>query len=310
MPDAVIAWVNGDDPSHKEKRTFFLEQEKTDNLRRGATEHTRFADNNEIWFCIHFIRKNAPWIHRIFLVTDNQVPVWLSDELKKSLNVIMIDHRVIFSGFEDCLPTFNANTIETMLFRIPGLSDNFLYFNDDVFLIRPTREQDYFAGNKLRVRGKWRWTNRYIRSAYKMFDWSKRLNGYVGHRGNARYFSSCNRLFHLAHAPYPVNKHILEQVFPSSKELRSQIKHRFRNRKQFQTNGLATNIAFKKHLAKKGPDDWGYICSNYYEDGTLNRHLDFYRANRKVKSLCIQSMDQASSSQEASMKRLLLDFLE
>ena len=46
------------------------------------------------------------------------------------------------------LPTYNSHTIELNLHRIPGLSENFVYFNDDVFLIRPVTPQHFFKNGK------------------------------------------------------------------------------------------------------------------------------------------------------------------
>ena len=48
------------------------------------------------------------------------------------VQISVIDHSQIME--ESIIPTFNSNTIECNMHRIPGLLENFLYFNDDVFV--------------------------------------------------------------------------------------------------------------------------------------------------------------------------------
>jgi len=305
MIDAVITWVDGDDPKHIQKRAFFLKHENKENLRKGAAEKTRFANNNEIWYCIKLIRKNAAWINNIFLVTDDQKPKWLDTKLQKELNISIIDHRIIFAGYEDYLPTFNATTIETMLFKIPGLSDNFLYFNDDVFLTRPTKREDYFRGNKLAFRGTWRFMNRYLYFLQKKYESYKKKEGYVGLRGNAKFFPTKQKLFMLAHAPYPLNKHALGNIFLGHIALINQIKHRFRNKRQLHTIGLAANIALQNKQAKVGANDWGYISSLDYYSDAYSQKIHIYKKNKNIKSVCIQSLDAASPAQQHEIMNFL-----
>jgi hypothetical protein len=48
--------------------------------------------------------------------------------------VVFADHRsIIHSRY---LPTFNSHAIEGHLYRVPDLSERFIYFNDDMFLGR------------------------------------------------------------------------------------------------------------------------------------------------------------------------------
>jgi hypothetical protein len=83
----------------------------------------------------------APWVRRIFLVTDNQVPAWLDTEHDR---VTLVSHREVF-GDTGRLPTFNSQAIESRLHRIPGLSEHFLYLNDDVILGRPVPPTMFFT---------------------------------------------------------------------------------------------------------------------------------------------------------------------
>ena len=137
--DAVITWVDGNDPVHKAKRKSYIscaEEDKSDDI--GG--ETRFMSSGEIVCCVGSILRYAPFVRRIFIVTDSQRPrlknFIASNFPSPQTTVEIVDHREIFRGYEDFLPTFNSLSIETMLYRIPGLSEHYVYFNDDVFISR------------------------------------------------------------------------------------------------------------------------------------------------------------------------------
>ena len=70
--DVVITWVNGDDPRHREKRLAWMPQ--TETLTEDKTADTRFANLDEIFWCVASLNRFAPWINRIYIVTDQQDP--------------------------------------------------------------------------------------------------------------------------------------------------------------------------------------------------------------------------------------------
>jgi len=141
MIDAVVTWVDGEDPQHLGKREKYKKCKEDQWTHPRADHATRFTESNEIWYCIHAIRKFASYVDKIYLVTDQQRPGWLTDRVQQNLKVEIVDHSIIFQGYEQYLPTFNSRTIETMLYRVPGIKDNFLYFNDDVVLISSPGKQ-------------------------------------------------------------------------------------------------------------------------------------------------------------------------
>ena len=63
-------------------------------------------------------------------------------------DILLVDHTEIFEGYEQFLPTFNSICISNMLWRIKGLSDQFVYFNDDIFLLRSVSPTDWFVNDK------------------------------------------------------------------------------------------------------------------------------------------------------------------
>ena len=156
--DVVIAWVDGNDPSLVEKRSRYLNSIHK-NLPLGA-QPTRFASINEIKYCVLSILKFAPFVRNIFIVTDGQDPN-IYEDIKTHFperiqSIRIVDHREIFEGFEKYLPTFNSISIGNMVWRVKGLSENFVYFNDDVILIREVKPEDWVLNNRPVMRGYWK----------------------------------------------------------------------------------------------------------------------------------------------------------
>jgi hypothetical protein len=84
----------------------------------------------------------AGFVRHVYLVTDSQLPAWLDPEAE---GLTVIDHRDILPA--DALPVFNSHAIESRLHHLPGLSERYLYFNDDVFINRPVCAERFFHGN-------------------------------------------------------------------------------------------------------------------------------------------------------------------
>ena len=130
--DVVIPWVDGNDEKHLKKMLPYL---KDQSILHSKKFMTRFAHVNEIKFAVDSILKFAPFVRYIFIVTDKQTPKFIKDNYGSNSyeKVRIIDHTIIFAGYENYLPTFNNRPIDTCLHRISDLSEHFIYFNDDVF---------------------------------------------------------------------------------------------------------------------------------------------------------------------------------
>lgn len=141
--DLVYLWVNGNDPQWVAKRNACIgkTEEKSDVNCEG-----RYADNDELKYSLRSVEKYAPWVRKIFIVTDNQVPSWL--DLSNS-KVQIVDHMEIMPSI--CLPCFNATVIEHFLWKIPGLSEHFLFANDDMFINKSVTPGDFFAKDGLPI---------------------------------------------------------------------------------------------------------------------------------------------------------------
>lgn len=316
MVDAVITWVDGDDKKLKKKKMQYDKDYNDPLMHPEAKSPARYADSNEVWYCIHSIRKFAPWVNKIFIVTDDQQPAWLDCETIEKLNIEIVDHSIIFAGFEEYLPTFNSLTIETMLHKIPGLSSNFLYLNDDMCFIRPVTINDYIKQEQLKFRGEWFWKIKLKQRLAKYLRFSDMKKntfvgqGYIGNRNEEKFFKKSKyRLFRLAHAPYPMNICSCQKLLLEHGNIEEQIKYRFKSRDQFNIITLLANDAMLKGYGQQGCFDFGYITCSKMGANQVDSLLDHYKKNDRVKSLCIQSLDQANSKMKNKITAFLNDWI-
>jgi len=141
--DAVISYVDGSDPIWSESYRHFRQTDLNEKSNpKDAAVGNRFRSCNELKYCLRSIDRFAPWIRNVYLVVSGptQLPPWLNQNNPK-LQVVS-HHDFIPMNY---LPTFNSHVIEAHLHRISGLSDIFLYFNDDVFLGRMTQPSDFIT---------------------------------------------------------------------------------------------------------------------------------------------------------------------
>lgn len=101
----------------------------------------RYSDNNELLYSLRSLFEFAPWVRHVYIVTCGQVPHWLDTDCPR---VTVVPHAEIFRN-KSHLPTFNSVAIEANLVNIPGLSDDFIYFNDDMFLGKPVIPEDWIT---------------------------------------------------------------------------------------------------------------------------------------------------------------------
>ena len=99
----------------------------------------RFRDWGTLKYLMRGIEKNMPFIRKVHLVVarESQIPAWINRE-----NVNIVLHNDIIPV--EYLPTFNCNPIEMHLHRIKGLDEEYLYFNDDFFPLKPLKPTDFF----------------------------------------------------------------------------------------------------------------------------------------------------------------------
>jgi glycosyltransferase involved in cell wall biosynthesis len=138
--DVVYTWVDGNDPEWNAAREERLARLTGTALTRESSGRARFVSRDELRYSMRSVHLFAPWVRRIHLVTAGQVPDWLDTSHP---DVRVVDHREILP--ESALPTFNSHAIEAGLHRVPDLTEQFVYLNDDVFLGRPVRPEMFFS---------------------------------------------------------------------------------------------------------------------------------------------------------------------
>jgi hypothetical protein len=137
--DVVYTWVDGEDPRWQAKRDRYRPQGGSGN----AVKPSRFVSHDELKYSLRSLQMYGDFVRHIYLVTDDQVPDWL-DTSAPGLTVV--DHRDIFSD-PSALPVFNSHALSTQLHHIEGLSEHYLYFNDDILLGRPVGPEQFFHAN-------------------------------------------------------------------------------------------------------------------------------------------------------------------
>ncbi len=131
--DVVITWVDGSDPA------WLAEKSRVSPAIRSDDRPIRYRDWGVLQYLFRGLERFAPWVDTVHLVTWGHLPAWLNSAHPK-LNIV--NHRDFIPAAY--LPTFNANTIELNLHRIEGLAEQFIFFNDDMFLLRPVKVTRFF----------------------------------------------------------------------------------------------------------------------------------------------------------------------
>lgn len=136
--DLVYTWVDGSDEKWAEK--WFYWQKELGVSDPYAVHPARCRDREELKHSLRSVEKYMPWVNKIYIITDNQVPAWLNTNHPK---IKIIDHKEILPA--DALPVFNSMAIETGIANIKGLSEHFIYSNDDFFVGKPLPRDFFFT---------------------------------------------------------------------------------------------------------------------------------------------------------------------
>lgn len=134
--DFVIPWVDGNDLEWQK------EKEKFDHNSLGDNRNIRYRDFENLKYWFRGVEKYAPWVNKIHFITWGHLPEWLDTNHPK-LNIVRHEDYIP----EKYLPTFNSTVIEMNLHRLEDLSEQFVYFNDDFFLIDKVKKTDFFKND-------------------------------------------------------------------------------------------------------------------------------------------------------------------
>jgi hypothetical protein len=204
-------------------------------------------------------------------------------------NVHIIDHTLIFKGYEDYLPTFNSLSIESCIFRIPNLSEHFIYFNDDVFLINDTKPENFFVGGLPLIRGEW--TKFDENKLHKRIKKPRK-----GHR-NAQQFTAkivgISKYFRFRHTPHPVRKSTFQSFYKAHNDLFiKNISYKFRNPNQYIPQGLANHLEIKKKSCYFD-SDYRLLYFRSYRKPFYWYKFKLHFRGKNALFMCAQSLNQS-----------------
>lgn len=131
--DFVVTWLDSSDKEWQRQYTYYKEQ------CTGRKEAARFRNMDIFRYWFRAVEQYAPWVNKVFLVTNGTFPKWINEEHPK---LVLVKHSDYIPA--EFLPTFNSCAIELFLHKIEGLSEHFVYFNDDFFLNAPVLPEMFF----------------------------------------------------------------------------------------------------------------------------------------------------------------------
>jgi hypothetical protein len=237
----------------------------------------------------------------VYLVTDGQVPGWLRTDHPR---LTVVNHRDLF-GDRGRLPTFNSHAIESQLHRVKGLSDHYLYLNDDVFFGRPVRPELFFHGNGLA---------KFFLSTGKLgvggtgqFDRPVMSGGKNNRDLLAKAFDRTvtNKFKHVPHTQRRDVLLELEERFPEVFEQTA--RHQFRDPGDFSiAASLHHHYAYLTGRGVEGQLEYAYLdIADYRTESRLRRLL----RNRDCDVFCLNDHDSDGVEAEAQ-QRMLSSFLD
>jgi len=251
--DIVYTWVDGADPAWRAIRNQYYAEWKGEAINFDANSKNRFRNRNELKYSLRSVYTFAPWVNHIYIVTFGQRPTWLKDHPK----ITIVDHSEIFQDPAH-LPTFNSHAIEANLHRVPGLSERYIYLNDDVLFAAEVSEDDFFT-----TRGKIRmhFSKHQVPDGTPKEDESAYDSAWRNTNALLNSIFGSEKRFKLAHAPFPLTKSLVQRIenqFPNIFNLVSS--HKFRVPTDYTlTNGLIQYYALYMNAARVGREAVGKL---------------------------------------------------
>lgn len=303
--DVVIAWVDGDDPRHTRKRQAYLTTNK-ETEKEDVGGATRFAAQGEIEFCVLSILKFAPFVRKIHIVTDEQNP-HLEDSIARNfpenkIPIEIVDHKTLFRGYEEVMPVFNSLSIESVLYRIPGLSEQFIYFNDDFMLLGPVTPETWFREGAPVCYGKRfpTWLARLLRTLKP----AKNGHKVFGHKDamlNTADVVGSTHFGYFAHAPLAQRRRSFEHFYAQHLDvLKRNMAFRFRDPSQYNPQTLChlvEELEFDNCIYTSYKGLTVFFKPTREKPGYMARKLREADSKPNLIFGCVSSLDKASAEQ-------------
>ncbi|GHT44025.1 hypothetical protein AGMMS49965_18960 [Bacteroidia bacterium] len=293
--DLVYLWVDGSDPQWVARKNAFFGNTVVPDT--GVHCKGRFFNNGELKYSLRSMEKYAPWINKVFVVTDGQIPDWLELSNPK---IQIVDHTEIMP--KEALPCYNPLLIEHFLYKIEGLSEYFLFANDDMFFNADVQPDFFFAKDGCPI----------VRLKYKMFAKIKRRK-YEPTRGqsilNAAYLVEKRfGKFYLEDAHHNIDAYrksdcrdVVEKIF--KEEIAQTIEHHIRSPKDIQRiiysyYALAVKHARLRYVGFVGRKESCVI-------GVCKTDYDHYFRCYRIKLFCMNDGESETDSDRMRAKAFL-----
>lgn len=292
--DAVITWVDGHALSHRQNRAQYM-ADAGGPLHENAINPHRWDSNNEILYCLQSIQNFAPWTRKIWIVVDSAPPdlSLLSEDLRGKVSIVL--HSDIFGEFAHALPTFNSLAIESMMWRIDGLAERFMYFNDDVFLSAPLTPGDVFDGLSPVLRGEWVDYSALLHAPDMRND-PAQFNHFMQLNAAQMAGFEASKLFCSAHVVHPLRRSVMAHLFEQyTNAFIDNIGHRFRDLSQFLPQGLHNHACIAASIAAvSSADDHLHIESGQGADCPPDETWALLQSatSPDIKFLCVNDWPQ------------------
>ncbi|MDX6322430.1 MAG: hypothetical protein QOF52_2288 [Propionibacteriaceae bacterium] len=300
--DVVYTWVDDKDAAWRAiKAEYKVDTQGGDGHEGRADLAERFRNRDELKYSMRSIEMFAPFVRKIFIVTMDQVPAWLDTSHPQ---VEVVSHRDIYSD-QSALPTFNSSSIETQLHHIEGLSEHFIYFNDDMFLGRPASWNDFFlangapkffpTGHSISAEVIDDTAEEYLVADRNAIDLFAHHYGFVVHKP-------------MEHVPYPARRSILQDMENQFQaEFDACQRARFRSSKDIRPIAfMAPHYGFFHNRAVPGRLDHRYLA---LWKPVIDVQLANVLKSRRYKSFCINDAG-VDPEREPLVDALVADFLK
>jgi len=290
--DVVLPWVDGSDPVLAARRAKYAPGNALANEEVGGT--TRYASVGEIRWAVASTLRFSPFVRKVFIVTDGQDPD-LGGMLRtyfpeREKDVVVVDHSVIFRGREDALPTFNSNSIDTLIWNIPELAERYIYTNDDVMLIQPTTPEDFFRAGKS------------ICYAKRLPAWIVRLlrrlkPQHVGFKASMlrslELMGGGDHILNLGHTPCAMTKSWFARWAEERPDMVARnLKDKFRTVDQFEVQeAFYLDMERQDRLVLISDLEAGLYFKRSKKRGYVDRKLAAFEADKTHKFVCFNSLN-------------------
>ena len=296
--DLVFSWVDGNDIEYQKARAARMEGVV---VGEGDEADARYRQVDELKYALRSVYLFAPWVRNIFIATDSPRPAWLDEHPR-----VQLMRSEQFFADSSVLPTHNSQAVESQLHNIPGLSEHFLYSNDDMFFGRPVPPSMFFSSGGVTkfIEATTRIGLGFSDPSRSGFENSARVNRDLLLKKFGHVITR-----HLEHTPAPLRKSVIELLesdFPE--EFRRTAASRFRSKSDISvTNSLYHYYALLEGRAVTQED-----AKVLYVDTTLKSGLGRLPALLRRRQFDLFCLNDGSFPEVPADERaeLMVDFLE